>query len=99
MNRWGDVQSWLSVVKYTTPAYIGRTLELLDANAPRIAQELRKALEKEISKGARRDGERSSPVVERVEGSGELEGIPRAGGGIWPEPLDGAGVGEHEQED
>ena len=36
----------MSVIRYTTPAYRARTLELLDKNAPKIAQQLRKELER-----------------------------------------------------
>jgi len=73
LSKWGDLQSWLSVIRYTTPVYVRKTLELLDANDPVLAEKLRRAIEKgPISErrgaledeGSRRDRAGGLPLVE-----------------------------------
>jgi hypothetical protein len=68
VNPWGDVQSWLSVLRYTTPWYKARTLEMLDANAPKIAMQVRKELDR-----GNREG-RSDPTKDQRAEDGDFAG-------------------------
>lgn len=73
MTPWGTAADWLCLLRFTSRPYMLKTLELLDANAPRIAEQVRRELgnrQKHSPTAAPSGSERNSTSYQRNGGGG-----------------------------